>query len=154
ERYVEWCRTLLARGRDTHGITNAGLVFALTVAGCGEESRAAANGLIDAAEATHNPFVLAYMLHVHSVAFRDADPAGALEAVRRGLVIARDSGNRYIETLLAGTVSHLEGEHGDPLAALDHVTLAIGNFHDGGNTTGVRSALALLIAIFDRLGRY
>src|SRR5215469_15629733 len=72
ERYVEWCRTLLARGRDTHGITNAGLVFALTVAGCGEESRAAANGLIDAAEATHNPFVLAYMRHVHSVAFRDA----------------------------------------------------------------------------------
>ena len=49
---------------------------------------------------------------------------------------------------------HLEAEHGDPLAALDYITLAIGNFHDGGNTTGVRSALGLLIAIFDRLGRY
>jgi predicted ATPase len=154
ERMVEWCRTLLARGRDTHGITNACLVFALTMAGCGEEARTAANGLIDAAEATPNPFVLAFVLHIHSLAFRDADPAGALEAARRGLVIARDSGNRYIETLLAGAVSHLEAEHGDPLAALDHVTLAIGNYHDGGNTTGVRSSLALLIATFDRLGRY
>jgi hypothetical protein len=154
ERYVEWCRTQLARGRDTHGITNGCLVFALTMAGCGEEARAAANGLIEAAEATHNPFVLAFVLHVHGSAFRDADPAGALEVVRRGLVIARDSGNRYLETLLAVNVSHLEAEHGDPLAALDYITLAIGNFHDGGNTTGVRSALGLLIAIFDRLGRY
>ena len=34
-------------------------------------------------------------------------------------------------------LSRLEAEHGDPLAALDHVTLAIRNFHDAGNTTGV-----------------
>ena len=33
-------------------------------------------------------------------------------------------------------LSRLEAEHGDPLAALDHVTLAIRNFHDAGNTTG------------------
>jgi len=154
ERYVEWCRTQLARGRDTHGMTTASLVFALMMAGCGEEARAAANGLSDAAEATHNPFMLAYMHHVKSGAFRDADPAGALEAASRGLVIARDSGNRYIETLLASNVSHLEAEHGDPLAALDYVTLAIRNYHDGGNTTGMRTALALLITFFDRLGRY
>ena len=30
---VEWCRAQLARGRDTHAVTRAGLVFALTVAG-------------------------------------------------------------------------------------------------------------------------
>jgi hypothetical protein len=154
ERWVEWCRTQLARGRDTHGITRTYLVFALTLAGCGEEARAAANGLIDTAEATHNPYVLSLALYVHSFAFRDADPAGARDAARRGLVIARDSGNRYTETLLADGVSHLEAEHGDPLAALDYVTLAIGNFHDAGNTTGVRVALATLAVLFDRLGRY
>ena len=54
-------------------------------------------------------------------------------------MIARDSGNRYTETLLAGVLSYLEAEHGDPLAALDYVTLAIRNFHDAGNTTGVRT---------------
>ena len=85
ERWVEWCRAQLARGRDTHGITRAFLVFALTLAGCGEEARAAATGLIEAAEATHNPFVLSYALYAHGFAFRDADPAGALEALRRGL---------------------------------------------------------------------
>ena len=154
ERWVEWCRTLLARGRDTHGITRTYLVYALALAGCGEEARAAATGLIDAAEATHNPYVLSFALYVHGFAFRDADPDGALDAAHRGLVIARDSGNRYAESLLAGDVSVLEAERGDPLAALDHVTLVIRNFHDAGNTTGVRSGLAILAVLFDRLGRY
>ena len=152
-RWVEWCRTRLARGRDTHGITRTYLVFALTLAGCGEEARAAATGLIDTAEATHNPYVLSLALYDHGFAFLDADPAGALEASRRGLVIARDSGNRYIETLLAANVSALEAERGDALSALDHVTLVIRNFHDAGNTTGVRSGLAILAVLFNRLGR-
>jgi hypothetical protein len=154
ERYVEWCRAQLARGHDTHTLTRAVLVQALTFAGCGEEAQAAATGLFDAAEATYNPFVLATALYVHGVAFRHADPAGALEALRRGLVIARDSGNRYTETLLAALLSSLEAEHGDPLAALDYVTLAVRNFHDGGSTTGVGGALAVLTALFDRLGRH
>ena len=33
ERSVEWCRTQLARGRDTHVITRACLVIALSIAG-------------------------------------------------------------------------------------------------------------------------
>jgi tetratricopeptide (TPR) repeat protein len=154
ERCVEWCRAQLARGRDTHGISRAVLVWALVLAGCGEEARAAANGLIEAAEATHNPFVLAHALYVHGFALSDADPAGALEALRRGLVIAQDSGNRATESLLAGTLSRVEAEHGDPLAALDYLTLAIRNWHDAGNTTTIRVPLAVLAAFFDRLGRY
>jgi predicted ATPase len=154
ERCVEWCRAQLARGRDTHGITRAVLVWALALAGCGEEARAAANGLIEAAEATHNPFVLAHALYVHGFALSDADPAGALEALRRGLVIAQDSGNRATESLLATNLPRLEAEHGDLLAALDYLTLAIRNWHDAGNTTTIRIPLAVLAAFFDRLGRY
>ena len=153
ERAVERCRTQLARGRDTHTVTRATLVTALTVAGAGEEARAAANGLIDAAEATHNPFVLAYALHGCGYAFRDADPVRALEALRRGLVIAQDSGNRLLESHLAMVLSRLEAERGDPLAALDHITLAIRNFYDSGNVALIRSALATLAVVLDRLGR-
>ena len=153
ERCVEWCRTWLARGRDTHQITGACLTVALAMAGSGEEARAAANGLIDAAEATPNPFVLSFALWAHGYAFRDADPAGALDGLRRGLVIAQDSGNRFIETLLVGQLSRLEAKHGDPLAALDHVTLAIRNYHDAGNAL-IRGPLAILAAFFDRLERY
>ena len=55
ERTVEWCRAQLARGRDTHTLTRTTLVIALTMAGRGDEAMAAANGLIEAAEATRNP---------------------------------------------------------------------------------------------------
>jgi len=154
ERAVAWCRVELARGRDTQTFTRANLVLALTAAGCGEEASVAANGLIEAAEATHNPFALSYAIYAHGRAFRDVDAAAALDATRRGLVIAQDSGNRYTETMLAGRLSSLQAEHGDPLAALDHVTVAIRNYHDAGNTTGVTSALAILAALFDRLDRH
>ncbi|MGC1152370.1 ATP-binding protein [Mycobacterium sp.] len=154
ERYVEWCRTQLPRGRDTHALTQACLVVALTVAGAGDEARAAANGLIDAAEATRNPYALSFALTAYGYAFRDADPVRALEALRRGLVIAQDSGNCYTESLLTVTLSRLEALHGDPLAALDYVTLAIRTYHDAGNTIGLHGALANLAAVFDRLGRY
>jgi hypothetical protein len=97
--------------------------------------------------------VLASALYVHGDAFRDADPAGALNALRRGLVIAQDTGNRGDETHLAGILSAVEAEHGDPLAALDYFTVAIRNRHDAGNITGIRIPLAVLAAFFDRLGR-
>ena len=154
QRYVEWCRAQLARGRDTHAITRACLALALPATGCGEEARAVANGLIDAAEATHNPCMLSYALWAHGYAFHDADPAGALEALRRGLVIAQDSGNRGNETTLAASVSRLEAEYGDPLAAINYLMVVIRNLHDAGNTTLIRTTLAILAALFDRLGRH
>jgi predicted ATPase len=153
ERQVEWCRARLAFGRDTHGITRAFLTVALAVAGCGEEARAAATGLIEVGEATDNPAALSFALYAYGYAFGDADPPAALDAQRRGLVIAQESGNRNTETRIAGSLSGLEAKHGDPLAALDYVALAVRNFHDAGNTTMIRFPLAVLAAFFDRLGR-
>ena len=154
QRCVEWCRAQLAYGRDTHTFTRACLVNALMLAGCSQEARTATNGLVDAAEATHNPYVLSFALWAHAYAFRDADPVPALEALRRGLVIARDSGNRFNESHLAVFMSVLEAEHGDPLTALDYVALAIRNFQDAGDTALMRTSLAVLAAFSDRLGRH
>ena len=40
------------------------------------------------------------------------------------------------------------------MSAFDHLTLAIRHFHDSGNTTTMRAPLAVLVALFDRLGRH
>jgi hypothetical protein len=64
------------------------------------------------------------------LAVHDADPVGSLAALRRGLAIAQDSGIRFVESTSAYEVARLEAEHGDPLAALDLFTVAIGNYHD------------------------
>ncbi|MDT5366053.1 MAG: hypothetical protein QOC62_484, partial [Mycobacterium sp.] len=154
ERMAEVCRAQLARRRDTHVHIRAWLVAALAMAGSGEEAMDSADGLIEAAEATGNPMFLGLALGAFGVAFRDADPVGALNAHRRGLVIAQDSGNRVIASVLAPFLAILEAEHGGTVSAFDHLTLAIRNYHNAGNTTTIRAPLALLAALFDRLGRY
>ena len=153
ERMAELCRAL-ARRRDIHVAIRAWLVAALALAGSGGEAMDSADGLIEAAEATSNPSLLAWALAAYSVAFRDADPVGALNAGGRGLVIAQDSGNRTIASLQANRLARREAEHGDPVSAFDHLTLAIRNYHNAGNTTTIRAPLASLAALFDRLGRY
>jgi hypothetical protein len=51
-------------------------------------------------------------------------------------------------------VALVEAEHGGTVSAFDHLTLAIRNYHNAGNTMTIRGPLAVLAALFDRLGRY
>jgi predicted ATPase/class 3 adenylate cyclase len=138
ERLAEVCRAQLARRRDTHVLIRSWLVFALAVAGSGGEAMDSADGLIEAAEATGNPSLLAMALAAYGWAFRDADPVGALNALGRGLVIAQDCGNRADASVLAPGLALLEAEHGGTVCAFDHLTLAIRNYHNAGDAT-VRS---------------
>jgi predicted ATPase/class 3 adenylate cyclase len=154
ERSVEFFRTRLAARRDAQVFLRTGLVFALATAGSTEEAVDAAHGLIEAAEATSNPYMHSLALSATGLALVDADPVRALGALRRGLVIAQDSANRFTESILAIRLSALEAEHRDLLAALEHVTLAIRNCHDSGNVTIIRNPLANLATLLDRLGRH
>ncbi len=154
ERWAELCRAQLARRRDTHVYIRSWLVAALTWAGCGGEAMDCADGLIEAAEATGNPSVISFALGAYGLAYRDADPVGAVNAAGRGLVIAQDSGDRAHASALAVFLARLEAEHGGTMSAFDHLTLAIRNFHNSGDTTSIRAALAVLAALFDRLERY
>ncbi|PXW99580.1 ATP-binding protein [Mycolicibacterium moriokaense] len=153
ERSVEWSRFLLARGSDPYANMRAGLVFGLMSTGSHAEAVAVANDLIDAAEAVANPWALSFVLLTYGIACIDVDPLRARGAMRRGLAIAQDSGNRYNETHLANLLGRLEARHGEPLAALDYLALAIRNYHDSGNTEVMRVPLAVLAAFLDRLGR-
>ena len=154
QRAVELCRAQLARGLDTHTFTKGCLVLGLAIGGPGDEAISVADGLIEAAEATRNPSALCYALLAYGFAARDAEPADALAALRRGLAIAQDTGNRDSESHLAAVLCRVEAQYGDPLAALDYFGLAIHNHHESGNTTMISTPLAILAAFFDRLGRY
>ncbi len=84
ELAVEWCRSRVQSGRDTHTVLRTWLIMSLTVAQSYEEAIAATTGLIEAAEATRNPWVLSFALFGFGAAFEHADPVGALKACRRG----------------------------------------------------------------------
>jgi predicted ATPase len=155
ERWVEWCRARLARGSDTSAHAKVCLVVGLRLAGRVDEAMAiAGDDLIETAEATANPYVFSLAFLAYGLAFGHTDPDRGLDALRRGLVIAQDSGNRANETGLASSLCVVEAEHGDPLAALNYFELAIRNYHDAGNMAMIYSPLGVLAAFLDRLGRY
>jgi tetratricopeptide (TPR) repeat protein len=151
---VEWCRAQLARTPNAHVNITSYLVMALTIAGRDDQAMAATEGLVDTAEATRNPEVLSLALMADGFAWRNTDPDRALEATRRGLGVAHESGNRFNETHIAANLAQLEVEHGDPLSALDHIGLAIRHLHDSGNIVTLRSPFANLAILFDRLARH
>jgi predicted ATPase len=154
ERAIEWYRAEMARVRDTPTWTTIAFCLALTTAARYEEAMVAANGLVESAEATHNPLALSYAFFAVGFAFGEADPDRAREALRRALVIAQESGNRANESHVAATLCRLEAAHGDTVAAFDYLTLAIRNYHDAGNTVTISVPLAVLAAVFDRLGHH
>jgi hypothetical protein len=154
ERWIQSSRAQLARGRDTHSLTATSLVIGLAITGSADAAMEAANGLIDAAEATGNPLALSWALLAYGLAGHDADPVGSLAALRRALAIAQASGNRFIESTTAYTLGGDEAQHGDPLAAFDYFAVAIGNLFDSGNAYMLRAPLGFLATFFDRLGRY
>ncbi len=154
DRSIEWCRARLARRHDAHTTMTSFLVTALTIAGREDEATAAADGLVEAAGATGNPYALSLALMAYGFAWRSADPDRALEAMHRGLAVAHDSGNRFNESHIAANMAQLDVERGDPLKALDHLTLAIRHMHDSSNSVTLRSPLTNLTILLDRLGRH
>lgn len=115
---------------------------------------AASQGLLAAADATDNPNVACFALLAYGFANRDADPTASYDVHRRGLRIAQHSGNRQVESHLAGGLARLAATHGDPTDAFDFLTLAIRNFYDSGRFSLMPTPLAVLAAVFDRLGHY
>ncbi|OBH48147.1 cyclase [Mycobacterium mantenii] len=154
QRYVELCRAQLARTGGANTMAKANLVFALAVCGSTDEATATAHGLIDGAEASRNPWVLAFALFACGYAFGNADSDRALEALRRGVLVAQESGNRFMETQLAYWLCILEAEHGDPVATLDSLAVAIRNNRETGNVGMLHNPLAILAVVLERLGRY
>jgi predicted ATPase len=154
ERWAELCRAELQHRCDTQVNIRTVLVIALALADSGDAAMVAANGLIEAAEATRNPFVLSFALLAYGLACRVANPVRALDALRRGLVIAQESGNRFTESALAQNLGRQAAALGDAASAFDHLTVAIRHYHNSGNVAIMRGPLANLAALFDRLGRY
>jgi predicted ATPase/class 3 adenylate cyclase len=154
ERWAELCHTSLERRGDNHVLIRTCRVFALAFAGLLDEARAAADGLIDAAIATNNPYMHTFALAAYGYCLSSASSERDLALCQRGLALAQDSGNRYTETILATALARFEAETVVTVAAIDYVTLVIRHWHDSGNVGGLVGPLAMLSAFLDRLGRF
>jgi predicted ATPase/class 3 adenylate cyclase len=154
EQAFHWYQRYFATRRDDRTLARTCLIFTLVAAAARDEAMAAADGLIDAAESSENPWEISYASLAYGMAFLEANPSGALDALRRGWVIAQDSGIRCNESYLAGNLARLESLHGDKVAALDFLTLSIRNYRHSGNTPALTTPLGILAPFLHRLGRH
>jgi predicted ATPase len=154
EKWLDLCRNMITRGRGTHCFTQANLAIALTFTGSVDDALAASENLVATADATDNPAVICYALVAYGYPRRDTNPAAAYEGFRRGLTVARDSGNRQLESHLAANASFVAGFHGDPVDAFDLLTTAIRTHYDSGSFSLMLTPVAILATVLDRLRHY
>jgi predicted ATPase len=152
EKWLALCRNVIERGRDTGYFARSNLAMALAFTGTAEEAASASENLVAAAEATQNPVVIAYALVTWGYSHRTTDPLVAYESDRRGFEIVQESGNRQLESHLAGNLAMLASELGDPEDALDYLTLAIRNHYDSGSFSLMLTPLSILAVHLYRLG--
>jgi hypothetical protein len=91
---------------------------------------------------------------VYSSALIHTDPTKALEVSSRGVVVAQESGNRAVATFLTTIMSRVMAHHGDPVKALDQLTVVFRHYLDGGNLSNLRSGFAILMSVLDHMGRH
>ncbi|HEX5255840.1 MAG TPA: adenylate/guanylate cyclase domain-containing protein [Mycobacterium sp.] len=154
ERWAELCRSAIGQEAGSQTVTRACLAMALYFLGRGDDARAASHGLLDAADAAASPSTACFALLAHGLAYHDADPAAAYDALRRSLTIAQESGNRQMESASASTVLLVATTYHDPIECFETLTLLIGRYYDVGNVALLLNPLAMLVSLLDRFGHH
>lgn len=128
--------------------------MALVTLGEWEAAHDACPDLLDIADQVDNPGAKAFASLAYGYAWRNKDSEAAYKALRRGLVIAGQSGNRMIESYLAVNMSSFGVAYGGVPETLDLLTLALNNFHDSGSYSHMVAPLGVLAANLERLGHH
>ena len=154
DRSVEWGRELIARSARGQEFAGPSLVFALALSGAHDEATSLSDELFNLADRGANPAFISGALLAYGHAHREAAPVAAYEALRRGLAVAQDSGNRQMESVLALSLSSVAVTHASPVEAFDFVELAIRTYYDSGTLVFVPGAIGVLGALLGRFERY
>jgi predicted ATPase/class 3 adenylate cyclase len=154
ERWAELCRKMIEREPGAHPLTRSCLAIASTSAGADDEAISASEALLTIVNSTDNPLVACFTLLAYWFVRRHSAPLAAYEGLGRGLRIAHDSGNEWVESQIAINLSRLAAIDRDPTDSFNFLVMSIRYYHDSGNVSLIRQPLAALAVFFDRLGYY
>lgn len=163
DQWVTLCRRGIAEGTGARVITRACLCIALYQSGKSDEARAVSEGLLAAAASTDNPNTACFALLGYGTSHINSDPVAAYQAFSRALTIARETGNRQMESTMLTMLGIVAANENDPffgaagdnnIGALEYLSVAIRRYHDAGNVVMIQNPLAVLAALLDRLGRH
>jgi predicted ATPase/class 3 adenylate cyclase len=156
DRWADVCRRVIAAEAGPLTITRACLVMALYFLGEGDDARVASEGLLAASDATHNPMTACFALLAHGLAYHDADPVAAYDALHRALTVAGESGNRQMESAVVAVMLlwMVAATETNPIHFFEYLTVAIHHYDDSGNVANLRNPLAIFVGVLDRLGHH
>ena len=80
--------------------------------------------------------------------------AQAQSTVKIGAILPMTGPQQSTGVQISAAIRLYMAQHGDTVSAFDHLTLAIRDLHNAGDTTVIRGPPASLAVLFDRLGRY
>jgi ATP/maltotriose-dependent transcriptional regulator MalT len=154
QRWITQCRNMISEGAGPHILPRVHIAMTLATIGDDDEAIEASEELRHADRETENPALICWALLAYGHIRCDADPVSAFEVHRLGAKIARETGNRVLETYQMANLSRLAAKHGDSTQTLDFVAMSIRGYLDAGNYFLLPQPMAVLAHYFDRTGDY
>jgi hypothetical protein len=154
ERWITHCRNMITEGAGPHILPRVHMAMTLAMAGVYDEALEASEDLRHANRVTENPLFICWALLGYGHIRFDTDPVSAFEAHRLGAKIARETGNRVLETYHTANLSRLAAKYGDSTQTLDFTAMSIRSYLDAGNYFLLPQPIAVLAHYFDGIGLY
>jgi predicted ATPase len=152
-RAVELARSGAEHPADRNDRFCAALLLSFMAAnGEGQAAMRIADRILAEVEATGIPSSIAAALWARGEVFAKTDAAKALDAYGRAATIARQSGNRFWETLVTPKAAALQAGSGDLVGALCSFLDVLKLWNQSTDLMFVSHGFGNLIVLFDRLG--
>ena len=154
EGWIALCRNMISESAGPHILPRVHMAMTLAMTGAHDEAIGDSEDLRHADRVTENPALICWALLAYGHIRFDTDPVRAFEAHRLGVKIARETGNRVLETYHTSNLSRLAAKHSDSTQTLDFIAMSIRGYLDAGNYFLLPQPMAVLAHYFDGIGHY
>jgi predicted ATPase/class 3 adenylate cyclase len=154
ERWIAQCRNMISESTGPHILPRVHMAMTLAMTGADDEAMEASEDLRHADRVTENPALICWALIGYGYLRHKIDPVNAFAAHRLGVKIARETGNRLLETYHTGNLARVAARRGDETGTLEYIAKSIRNYFDSGNYFMLPQPMAELAHYFDRIAHY
>jgi predicted ATPase/class 3 adenylate cyclase len=154
ERWITQCRNMISESTGPHILPRVHMAMTLAMTGAHDEAMEASEDLRHADRVTENPALICWALIGYGYLRHNTDPVNAFAAHRMGVEIARETGNRLLETYHTGNLARVAARYGDETGTLEYIAESIRNYFGSGNYFMLPQPMAELAHYFDRIAHY
>jgi predicted ATPase len=129
------------------------LLYFKAISGHIDDAMKIADEVVAAVETTGIPCTICIAYWAKGETYGATNPAVALQAYERAVAIARQSGNRLWEQVIAPKIAALQAQSGDPIDALRSFRQMLISWRQSNDLMLASHGLGSLIVLFGRLGR-